>query len=254
MMNMKMSSKGTFEKTVVSGANHKTAALSLDKTANTALLLGYQGHLGGVVIIRANFQRCYFSPPLLVGTLGRTWQSSDPWLPRTPHSRPGEHRGRTQVHRACPTPPWWPRCTRAPTPRCCRSSRRWWGRQRRRRRGRWSTWACPSAPAARFSSQGQQSRAPSARRWRDPCRTWPPRCPPEGGTPQRRRRPFHCAPPQFWWFEPSPRLRDPAPALLPQQQGTSPRRSSRNWDGDNFLCKRYQTTSSCLLNIKQLLI
>ena len=73
MMNMKMSSKGTFEKTVVSGANHKTAALSLDKTANTALLLAYQGHLwGGVLIIMANFQRCYFSPPPLVGTLGRT--------------------------------------------------------------------------------------------------------------------------------------------------------------------------------------
>ena len=75
MMNMKMSSKGTFEKTVVSCANHQTAALSLDKTANTALLLGYQGHLWvGVVIIMANFQRCYFSspPPLLVGTLGRT--------------------------------------------------------------------------------------------------------------------------------------------------------------------------------------
>ena len=46
MTNMKMSRKGTFEKTVVSGANHQTATLSLDKTANTALLLGYQGHLG----------------------------------------------------------------------------------------------------------------------------------------------------------------------------------------------------------------
>ena len=74
MTNMKMSRKGTFEKTVVSGANHQTAALSLDKTANTALLLGYHGHLWGGVVTLVNFQRCYFSspPPLLVGTLGRT--------------------------------------------------------------------------------------------------------------------------------------------------------------------------------------